>query len=200
MQMKPKEVSEDGSGDKVVFGAYIPTPWVASHKHPFSSSAGSLFQLMPAHEVYPASTVAGDYAYLNRIDGLGFGAPMQGWKNTGRGPFLRLGEVSLVLEHQGLEYAVFNHAGRGGSYKPAEVSGAVDERGWQARFEIDEIEIWGLGGAEEQEEQRKKVMWEEREAMVRRGINIGNGDIEADRVSFPRCSALYSLPGIWILT
>jgi hypothetical protein len=52
---------------------------------------------------------------------------------------------------------------------------------WQDRFEIDAVEVWGCGGSEVAEEQRKAWAWEEKEAEARRRINLGTGDLEADR-------------------
>jgi hypothetical protein len=43
------------------------------------------------------------------------------------------------------------------------------------------LEVWGCGGDEEAREQRDRWAWEEREAEARRKINLGTGDIEADR-------------------
>lgn len=48
------------------------------------------------------------------------------------------------------------------------------------RFTIQELEVWGCGGKDEAEEQRKAWAWEEREAKLRRELNLGK-DIEADR-------------------
>lgn len=69
----------------------------------------------------------------------------------------------------------------GGAYHTSmtrKVNGGDD---WQDRFQIEEIEVWGCGGDKEAEEQRKMWAWEEREALLRRNVNLGK-DIEADRV------------------
>ncbi|KAF8471703.1 TLD-domain-containing protein [Kalaharituber pfeilii] len=109
------------------------------------------------------------------VDGLG-------------GHGLMLGPVSLTFD-ENLEFGVFNHTDDGGAFHRSEsrrvvvpegVGMGVDDRCWQDRFEIDEVEVWGLGGDKEAEEQRKSWAWEEREALARRGINIGK-DVEADR-------------------
>jgi hypothetical protein len=53
---------------------------------------------------------------------------------------------------------------------------------WQDIFEIESLEVYGLGGAEVLEEQKRAHQWEEREAERRRRINLGGtGDQEADR-------------------
>jgi hypothetical protein len=52
---------------------------------------------------------------------------------------------------------------------------------WQDVFEIESLEIYGLGGKEVADEQLRAKQWEEREAERRRGVNLRTGDIEADR-------------------
>jgi len=131
-----------------------------------------LFQLAPYHEVFETSTSYTDYAYFNKLHGIGFGSPLQQPKSE----HLSLGAVSLVLD-EGLEFGVFNHSSAGGgAFRP----GARGD--WQDRFEIEEVEVWGVGGIEEAQEQAKQWAWEEREALSRRGLNGGN-DVEANRVS-----------------
>jgi len=86
--------------------------------------------------------------------------------------------VSLVLDSS-FEFGVFthNHTSGGGAFHNSE-SRKYD---FQDRFEIESLEVWGCGGDAEAEEQRKRWAWEEREAEARRKINLGSGDIEADR-------------------
>ena len=52
---------------------------------------------------------------------------------------------------------------------------------WQDRFDIDAIEVWGVGDASVAEEQRKAWLWEAREAESRKAANLGQGNIDADR-------------------
>jgi hypothetical protein len=52
---------------------------------------------------------------------------------------------------------------------------------WQDAFEIDGLEVYGLGGAEVLEEQKRARQWEEREAERRRQISVRTGDVDADR-------------------
>lgn len=73
---------------------------------------------------------------------------------------------------------MFQHVGNGGAFHTSDTRD--DE--WQDVFEIEEIEVWGCGGDSEAEAQRKAWAWEEREALLRRQVNLGK-DIEADRVS-----------------
>ncbi|KAI5803806.1 TLD-domain-containing protein [Geopyxis carbonaria] len=175
-RLPPQRYPSKIQPERYVFGVFLETPWKISHKDCFGDSNVRLFQLSPVHEVYSASTSAFDYAYFNKEDGVGFGAPVQKWKQSHRNsPYFNLGPVSLVLD-QNLEFGVFNHTGDGGSYHLGESVGGS----WQVRFEIDEVEVWGCGGASEAEAQRKAWQWEEREALLRRQINLGK-DIEADR-------------------
>jgi predicted mannosyl-3-phosphoglycerate phosphatase (HAD superfamily) len=43
------------------------------------------------------------------------------------------------------------------------------------------LEVWGCGGDDEAKAQAARWAWEEREAEARRKVNLGTGDIEADR-------------------
>jgi hypothetical protein len=183
---------------RITYGAYVPVPWKQSPKNTFGTSSTVLFQLSPVHDVFPASTVESSYIYFNRPPathtGLGFGSPMPSQSAAGLSsshPIRRrssllgseqlpLSPVSLHID-DGLEYGVFTHDSMGGgSFLPSQlpIRSGVD---WQDRFEIDTLEVWGCGGTEEAEEQRKRWAWEEREAEARRRINFGTGDLEADR-------------------
>jgi hypothetical protein len=76
-----------------------------------------------------------------------------------------------------LEFGVFTHDSAGGGSFHTSQSRQSD---WQDRFEVESLEIWGCGGDEEAEKQRAAWAFEEREAMMRRNLNIGK-DVEADR-------------------
>ncbi|KAK3079134.1 Restriction of telomere capping protein 5 [Coniosporium uncinatum] len=93
-----------------------------------------------------------------------------------------LGPVSLHFD-DALEFGVFTHerSGGGSFLTPEHLQSDTSANDWQDRFEIDALEVWGCGGSEEAEEQRKAWQWEEREAEARRRINLGTGDIEADK-------------------
>lgn len=52
---------------------------------------------------------------------------------------------------------------------------------WQDVFEIEQLEVYGLGGQEVAEEQRRARLWEEREAERRRAVTMKTGDLDADR-------------------
>ncbi|KAF8245213.1 hypothetical protein K440DRAFT_603930 [Wilcoxina mikolae CBS 423.85] len=172
----PSSSYDDG---RVVYGVFLETPWKISHKECFGDAQTILFQLFPVHRVWKASRQVREYAYFNKDDGIGFGSEPQGFGNSRRrsSGYFNIGPVSLVLE-KGLEYGVFTNAGEGGAFVSA---GEDDGRGcWQDRFEIEEVEVWGCGGESEAEAQRKAWQWEEREALLRRQINLGK-DIEADR-------------------
>ncbi|KAF2436992.1 restriction of telomere capping protein 5 [Tothia fuscella] len=180
---------DDGEGTRVTYGAYVPTPWKQTPKSCFGDSKTILFQLSPTHDVFPASTLDTSYIYFNRPPsghtGLGFGSPLPSPTLSRRHPTntptsLPLSPLSLHID-DGLEFGVFTHdSNGGGSFLPSSLPmrGGVD---WQDRFQIDALEVWGCGGSEEAEEQRKRWAWEEREAEARRRINFGTGDLEADR-------------------
>jgi hypothetical protein len=190
--------SHSNQNTRITYGAYVPVPWKQSPKHTFGTSSTVLFQLSPIHDVFPASTIDSSYIYFNKPPathtGVGFGSPMPSQSAAGLSsshPIRRrssllgsdqlpLSPVSLHID-DGLEYGVFTHDSMGGgSFLPSQlpIRKAVD---WQDRFEIDTLEVWGCGGTEEAEEQRKRWAWEEKEAEARRRINFGTGDLDADR-------------------
>ncbi|KAF1990472.1 hypothetical protein K402DRAFT_348625 [Aulographum hederae CBS 113979] len=189
-------------GQTVTCGAYIPLPWKTTPRECFGNTETLLFQLAPQHAIFKASSLVSDYVYLNKspnaFPGVGFGSPCpqaKGAANShmssrlGLTHHIPLGPISLHLD-DALEFGVFTHIGSsGGSFltPPHLVSSktiggsSVGVNDWQDRFEIDALEVWGCGGDEEAEEQRKAWAWEEREAEARRRVNLGTGDVEMDR-------------------
>lgn len=135
------------------------------------------------------------YVYFNKPPsthtGLGFGSPLPSnststasghmiRRGSGISNLLPLGPISLHID-DALEFATFTHDSQGGgSFLPSQLP-IRRGKDWQDRFSIEALEVWGCGGTEEAEEQRKAWAWEEREAESRRRINLGTGDIEADR-------------------
>lgn len=170
---------------RVVFGAYVTTPWKHTSKECFGDSSTLLFQLEPIHEVFHASTVNTNYVCFskspssNSPGGISFGCPPPPQRPTSSG-IRSLGPVSLALDDS-LEFAVFTHdVSGGGSFHAATPSTSTRCFSWQERFAIDALEVWGCGGAEEAKRQREALAFEEREALLRRQVNLGK-DIEADR-------------------
>lgn len=181
--LPPKRLPDSSRSSHVVFGVYLSQPWHQTHKECFGDSDTLLFQLEPVHEVFHASKINTDYVSFTKSPiphpGIAFGAPHPKPKATaGLAPHINLGAVSLVLDSS-FEFGVFTHnfTSGGGAFHNSEMR----KKDWQDRFEIESLEVWGCGGPEEAEEQRKRWEWEEKEAEARRRINIGKGDIEADR-------------------
>ncbi|PHH53055.1 Restriction of telomere capping protein 5 [Ceratocystis fimbriata CBS 114723] len=172
-------------GDRLTFGVYISTPWRHTHKECFGESDTVLFQLEPVHDVFPASKVNSDYVTFTKAPGtsqaLAFGSPhpkpsqSSQWRN---GQLNTLGAVSLRLDAS-LEFGVFHHdyTSKGGAFQ----NSVFRRFDFQDRFEVESLEVWGCGGDEEAKAQAERWAWEEREAEARRRVNLGTGDIEADR-------------------
>lgn len=183
--MHPRRHGNGGGGDPtsdVIFGVYLEMPWKQCFKECFGSPNTLLFQLAPKHEVFTASKATSNYVYFNRSTALTIGCdppPQTASRAYSGHAMLSTAPISLTLDNS-LEFAVFNHTGTGGAFRN-DGSQKRDFDDWQERFAIDEVEIWGCGGDEEAEEQRRKWAWEEREAALRRKINIRSGDVEADR-------------------
>ncbi|KAF5682571.1 putative restriction of telomere capping 5 [Fusarium denticulatum] len=181
--LPPKRFPHGSRSDRLTFGVYVREPWKHTHRECFGDSETTLFQLEPIHDVFPASTINKDYVTFTKAPAhhpmMSFGCPHPHPSQAHRkADMLRLGPVSLLLDDS-FEFAVFNHdfTSRGGAFH----SSVVRKYDFQDRFQIESLEVWGCGGDKEAQAQAEKWAWEEREAEARRKINLGNGDIEADR-------------------
>ena len=179
--LPPKRFADSTRGnsdsDRVIYGAYLDIPWKHTYKEAAGGSNCLLFQLDPIHEVFRPSSLNKDYFTFTK-SGVSFGSPPPRTRPVSGldGGHIVLGAVSLTLD-ESLEYGVFNHDHiGGGSYHPS----AIRKQDWQDRFEIESLEIWGVGGDEEAERQRKAWEFEEREAAARTHIRRGK-DVESDR-------------------
>ncbi|KAA8915881.1 hypothetical protein TRICI_001974 [Trichomonascus ciferrii] len=171
--LKGKKLTEGGlfrPGTRVVFGAVVDNPWKVSNKEAFGDGGCLLFQLSPMQDVYPPSRIKKNYAYFCNVSpgGVGFGSPPP--KTVGSRTTYRCDNVSLTLE-ESFEYGTFRHLGGGGSFHQSMVHPQAE---YEARFAITGLEVWGYGGKDDLDEQKKKWEWEEREAQYRQNVNIGN--------------------------
>ncbi|KZM19893.1 Restriction of telomere capping protein 5 [Ascochyta rabiei] len=181
----PNSVSETSQNQTLTYGAYIPTQWKHTGKSCFGDSSAKLFQLSPTHDVFPASSFSSDYVYFNKSPthpaGVGFGTPVPTQSSAAsrsHGVF-RPAPVSLHLD-DALEFGIFTHlAEGGGSFYPSKLP-CRRSQDWQDRFEIDSLEVWGCGGDDVAEAQRREWAFQEREAEARRRINLGSGDQQQD--------------------
>lgn len=181
----PNSIPDTASNQTLIYGAYIPTQWKHSGKTCFGDSQTQLFQLSPTHDVFTASQFSKDYVYFNKSQanpgvGLGTPIPTQSSAHTYSQTIFRPGNVSLHLEDS-LEFGIFTHMSEGGgSFHPSKLP-CRKGMDFQDRFEITDMEVWGCGGDEVAEAQRKEWAWQEREAEARRRVNLGTGDVELDR-------------------
>jgi hypothetical protein len=182
----PNSMSEEATDQTLLYGAYIPAQWKNTGKACFGDAETKLFQLSPTHDVFSASQFSKDYIYFNKSPtsppGLGLGTPIpfQSSAHSHTQAMFRPGAVSLHLD-DALEFGIFTHLSEGGgSFHPSKLP-CRKGKDWQDRFEIEELEVWGCGGDEVAEAQRKEWAWQEREAEARRRINLGTGDAELDR-------------------
>jgi hypothetical protein len=178
--------STTSASQTLTYGAYIPAQWKNTGKSCFGDSSTKLFQLAPTHDVFAASPFSTDYVYFNKPPthpaglGLGSAIPTQSSAHSHAYGVFRPAPVSLHLD-DGLEFAVFTHlADGGGSFYPSRLPGRRG-KDWQDRFAIESLEVWGCGGDEVAEAQRREWAFEAREAEARRRINLGTGDQDADR-------------------
>jgi hypothetical protein len=182
--LPPKRFPDGSRSRRLTFGLYVSQPWHHSHKECFGESDTLLFQLEPIHDVFPASTLNRDYVSFTKPGmsaantGIAAGNPLPASSSYRRRSITHLGSVALLLDSS-FEFGVFthDHSTRGGAFQSS-VSRKFD---FQDRFEIESLEVWGCGGDEEAKVQAERWAFEAREAEARRHINLGKGDIEADR-------------------
>ncbi|KAF1365909.1 restriction of telomere capping protein 5 [Lizonia empirigonia] len=178
-------VSETSQNQTLTYGAYIPTQWKHTGKTCFGDPSAKLFQLSPTHDVFSASSVSTDYVYFNKSPthpaGIGFGTPVPTQSSAASHSYgvFRPTPVSLHLD-DALEFGIFTHLAEGGGSFHSSKLPCRKGKDWQDRFEIDSLEVWGCGGDDVAEAQRKEWAFQEREAEARRMINLGSGDKEQD--------------------
>ncbi|KAK2596820.1 hypothetical protein N8I77_009882 [Diaporthe amygdali] len=183
--LPPKRFPDGSRSSRLTYGMYVSQPWRHSHKECFGTSDTLLFQLEPIHDVFPASTLNTDYVSFTKPgvgstnSGISVGNPLPTSSSSYRKQSVtHLGSVALLLDSS-FEFGVFTHdnSSRGGAFQ----NSASRKFDFQDRFEIDSLEVWGCGGDEEAKVQAERWAFEAREAEARRRINLGTGDIEADR-------------------
>lgn len=183
--LPPKRFPDGSKSSRLTYGLYVSQPWRHSHKECFGDSDTLLFQLEPVHDVFPASALNRDYVSFTKPGiaatntGIAVGNPLPTSSSSyRRHSITHLGSVALLLDSS-FEFGVFTHdnSSRGGAFQGS-VSRQFD---FQDRFEIESLEVWGCGGDEEAKVQAERWAFEAREAEARRRINLGTGDIEADR-------------------
>ncbi|KAK9474457.1 TLD-domain-containing protein [Dipodascopsis tothii] len=166
-----------GTGKHVIYGAVLNAPWKLSNRECFGDNATALFQLEPVHDVFRAARYNNHYAYFSRLLGVGFGStpPKQNTHTNNGLPQYAFGDVSLTIEHA-LEFGIFRHIGSE-TFRASQVREHAE---FEDRFEITELEVWGCGADEQVREQAALWAWEEREANLRKGVNLPK-DIEESR-------------------
>ncbi|KAF3762152.1 hypothetical protein M406DRAFT_45829 [Cryphonectria parasitica EP155] len=183
--LPPRRFPDESTSDNVTFGLYVSQPWKESHKQCFGDTDTTLFQLEPIQDILAASSVNRDYVSFLRTGssganaGVGAGNPPPKASASHRTTnTTHLGSVSLLLDSS-FEFGVFTHdlTMRGGAFQ----NSVLRKKDFQTYFEIESLEVWGCGGDEEAKRQAAEWAFEEREAEARRRINLGTGDIEADR-------------------
>ncbi|KAJ8099179.1 TLD-domain-containing protein [Lipomyces tetrasporus] len=162
---------------KVTYGAVVNTSWKISHKECFGDNSTALFQLEPVQDVFRSSGYNGNYVYFSKSLGLGFGnlPPKQHSHQNHGAPQYAFGDLSLTLDHA-LEFGVFRHVGSE-TFRSSQIREHVD---FEDRFAITELEVWGCGADEVLREQARLWAWEEKEALLRKNVNLSK-DIEESR-------------------
>lgn len=167
---EPNPFNLHATRTKVTFAVYVPEPWKVTNKEFFGGLGTTIVQLAPIQDVFKANK--GSALYFNTMGG-GIGVGDNQPHIKGGIKSYSVGNVSLTLDNT-LEFAVFRHAGYGGSFNPSSRLTQIqrEDRSFEARFLIQHVEVWGCGGQQELEEQYKKWQWEEAEAKRRQQINL----------------------------
>lgn len=155
---------------KVIFAVYIEDPWKVTNKSYFGTENTTIIQLSPRQDIYKANSK--DVVYFNTVGGgIGIGSSQPTIKTTLQR--YEPGNVSLTLD-SALEFAVFRHVGHGGKINTGNLHIERENlsNSFELRFIIQDVEVWGCGGAKELEEQVKQLKWEEAEAKRRQHINL----------------------------
>jgi hypothetical protein len=172
-------------GDRLTFGIYVNQPWRHTHRECFGDAETVMFQLEPVTDVFRVrSKMNTDFVSFAKSPVsqpyLAVGAPHPvATHATRRSTRFPLGPVSLLIDGS-FEYGVFNHDHRTALAGPF-ASSVARKFDFQDRFAIESLEVWGCGGDAEAKAQAERWAFERREAEARRKINLGTGDIEADR-------------------
>ncbi|EDO16067.1 hypothetical protein Kpol_1016p7 [Vanderwaltozyma polyspora DSM 70294] len=173
----PKLKDEDQEMDdchnlkkKVTFAVYIDEPWRVTNKNYFGEKRTSIIELSPRQDKFNSLKVGS--VYFNTIGGgigIGNNQPVTKLNSVRYAP----GNVSLTLDNT-LEFGVFRHTGYGGTIGPSELLKKNNEenKAFEIRFLIRDVEVWGCGGEKELEEQLREWKWEEAEAKRRQEINL----------------------------
>ena len=174
-----------GGAEQLTFGLYLGQPWKHTNRECFGGDDTLLFQLEPVHDVFLPSPLNKDFVSYAKPSsstnhaGISVGCPppkpTQAYR---RSNITSLGPISLLLDSS-FEFGCFTHdqSSRGGAFQAS----AARSFNFQDRFEVTHLEVWGCGGDDEAKNQAERWAWEAREAEARRRINLGTGDIEADR-------------------
>lgn len=156
--------------NKAIFAVYITEPWKITNKEYFGGSGTTIVQLSPRQDIFKASK--NDVVYFNTIGGgIGIGNKQPKIKTATKS--YAPGNVSLTLDNT-LEFAAFRHIGYGGALSPGLLltKSHIEDKSFEIRLLVQEVEVWGCGGEKELEEQHKKWAWEEAEAKRRQQINL----------------------------
>jgi hypothetical protein len=167
-------------------------PYAYFSRHPSSHTGVGFGSPLPEHSHRSAAASASGGATATAPPG-GMPRRRSSLEASGRLP---LGPVSLHLDDS-LTYAAFTHDSRsgGGAFAPSALPSSCrlapapapgpapgpPRRDWQDVFEVDQVEVYGLGGEDVLDAQRRARRWDEREAERRRGLQLRVGDVEADR-------------------
>ncbi|ORY05126.1 TLD-domain-containing protein [Basidiobolus meristosporus CBS 931.73] len=140
-----KVAHDPGAAEQeLILGAYISEPWKFSRGF-WGTADCRLFELGPVYEVFPVTGNSDTYAYCHRSNGIGFGG--------------RINEFRLHIKPDFLTGTYSNDPLHGTwSYKLSATRADFD-----ITFQIEDIEVIGMGGEVAREQQIIEWLYEEQE-------------------------------------
>lgn len=156
--------------NKVIFAVYISENWKVTNKGYFGGPGTRIIQISPTCDLFKATQP--DVVYFNTVGGgIGIGSKQPTIKGLNKS--YSPGNVSLTLDST-LEFAVFRHVGNGGTISPGMLisKNNSEDKPFEIRMLLQDVEVWGCGGEKELQEQMKQWQWEETEAKRRQQINL----------------------------
>ncbi|KAK9768794.1 Restriction of telomere capping protein 5 [Basidiobolus ranarum] len=145
---------------ELILGAFIPEAWKFSREF-WGSAECKLFELAPTYEVFPTTGSNNSYVYCHRSNGIGFGGSINEFRLHIK-PDFQTGTYSNDPLHGTMSYKL-----------------SATRADFDVIFEIDDIEVIGLGGETAKQHQVNARLLEEMD--IERGARVSSHSSEDTR-------------------
>jgi len=154
--------NQDSKKENLLIGAYIEDQWrsTSSPRKCFGSEECFLFELYPTFESFPSSRRNKNYIYYNPNHGIGFGGIATSGLTSSKLESMDNNSFVIQLDNT-LQYGRYRNdvlRNLEPTYSPS-----VTRTFFDVSFEVLEIEVFGMGGEEAKEKQKRGWKWEEQE-------------------------------------